>query len=191
MHTWALDRAAHELGKRRRKVVEAGLLAAAAGAAAAAGFAFSVGAPVEIALAAGAGLEAILALASLVGRREQVARLALEPAAYALPEVSRYGMRLSRPHERARLAAWLCEVVADAQLPETLYLADRVAPVTHELEALARELVSPALTVQPASAVSCRRLLTRMVESPLYNPNLPAEELLGELRRIRGGIGAT
>jgi len=186
MHARAVERANEELRRRKRAIADAAALAAAAG----------IGAIVlspssstlAVAVAAGAGVEAALALIRLVSRRDLVARLALEPAAYALPEVRRYGLPLTRERERARLAAWLSEVLRDAHLPGTLYLADRVGPAAREIEALARELVSPALSVQPASAVSCRRLLTRTVESPLYNPNLPFDELLLELRRIRRGI---
>jgi hypothetical protein len=42
--------------------------------------------------------------------------------------------------------------------------------------------------VQPATAVACRRLVTHPVQSPLYNPNLPEEDLAALLLRIRSGI---
>jgi NAD(P)-dependent dehydrogenase (short-subunit alcohol dehydrogenase family) len=58
-----------------------------------------------------------------------------------------------------------------------------------KLEALAGELVSPARSVEPASAVACRRLLTHLAESPLYNPGVPVGELHAALHRIRAGIG--
>lgn len=89
---------------------------------------------------------------------------------------------------RRELVARLAEVVADSYTPHSLYLGDRVALVAHELEALARELASPARSVAPASAVACRRLLTHMTESPLYNPRLPVDDLHVALRRIRAGI---
>jgi hypothetical protein len=53
---------------------------------------------------------------------------------------------------------------------------------------LAHELAAPAARVEPATAVACRRLVTRPVESPLYNPNLPEEDLRALLLRIRAGI---
>jgi hypothetical protein len=142
-------------------------------------------------LAAGTVLEAALSALALYGHRERVARLALEPSAYVLPEVARYGRPLAEPGHRARLAAWISEILADAHLPGNLYLADRVRRFAHELETLARDLVQPDTLMQPASAVACKRLLTHPVESPLYNPRLPADELSLALRRIRAGISAT
>ena len=64
----------------------------------------------------------------------------------------------------------------------------RAAIYGQQLETPARELASPAARVEPAMAVACRRLLTRPVESPLYNPNLPEEDLRALLLRIRAGI---
>jgi hypothetical protein len=62
-----------------------------------------------------------------------------------------------------------------------------VALVAQELETLARDLASPR-SIAPASAVACRRLLTHMTESPLYNPRIPLDDLHLTLRRIRAGI---
>jgi hypothetical protein len=151
-----------------------------------------IAAPVSLALSAalcaGAVLEGLLAAQAAFGRREVVSRLALQPAAYALPEVAAYGRHAAEPTQRARLAAWLSEVAADAHGAHSLYLVDRVALVAHELQALARELGSPRRSVQPVSAVACRRLLTNMIDSPLYNPGLPVDELYAALHRIRAGI---
>jgi hypothetical protein len=181
-----LDHAGAQLRRRRRHAAEAGGLAAVTGLAAVLAAAF---APVlAVPLAAGAVLEAALAAAALCTYRERVARLALEPAAYLLPEVERYGRRLAEPSQRARLSTWISEILVDVHVPGNLYLADRVIRFAHELEALARDLVQPGTRIQPASAVACRRLLTHPVESPLYNPRLPADELSLTLRRIRAGI---
>lgn len=182
----ALEEAGDRLRHRRHRALEAGLLTAATGALA--GLAALVSVPLAGALAVGAALEGAIALAAVAGRREQIARLALDPAAYVLPEVNRYGTRVARPSGRARLAAWLAEIAAGASPPGSLHLRDRAALVAQELDALARELASPALSVQPATVVACRRLLTRPVDSPLYNPRLPADELRLALRRIRAGI---
>lgn len=186
MHERALEQAAHDLVRRRRRAVQAGVLCGAAALAALAAVWFSI--PLAAALGVGAFLEALLAAWAVDARRQLIARLALQPAAYALPEVAAYGARAAQPPQRARLAAWLADVVAEAGTPFSLCLGDRVALVAHELEALARELVSPARSVQPASAVACRRLLTHMTESPLYNPGVPVSDLYAALHRIRAGI---
>jgi hypothetical protein len=186
VHERALEEAAYELDRRRRRCFQAGTLAG--GSALAAGVAAMDSLPLAAALGAGAFLEALMAAVAASRRRELVARLALEPAAYALPAVAAYGARVAHASQRVRLAAWLVEVIADACMPHSLYLGDRVALVAQELEVLARELVSPTRSVEPTSAVACRRLLTHAVESPLYNPALPLEELRSTLRRIRAGI---
>lgn len=186
MYERALELAADELRERRRRVVQTALLGTAA--AAGAGVALPFSAPLAIALGTGALLEIFSALAAAYGRRQLVERLALHPAAYVLPEVAAYGAAAVRPSQRARLASWLVELVADAGAPQSLYLGERVRLVADELEALARELASPARSIEPSSAVACQRLLTHMAESPLYNPVVPVEDLHVSLRRIRAGI---
>ena len=141
-----------------------------------------------LALVAGGVFECAVALEAVHARRQLIARLALQPAAYELPEVAAYGTRAAEPSQRARLAAWIFEIIAEARSPHSLYLGDRVDLVAQDLRALAHELVSPVRSVAPESAVACRRLLTRMTESPLYNPGLPLEDLHLALHSIRAGI---
>jgi hypothetical protein len=184
----ALEHAAADLRRRRRRAGEAALLAAATGVGAA--LASLLAEPLALPLLVGAVLEALLAVRALHSNRERVARLALDPAAYVLPEVQRYGHRLSALGQRARLSAWILEILAEAHLPGNLFLGERVLRFARELEELARDLVRPDACVQPASAVACTRLLTHTVESPLYNPRLPADDLRVAVRRIRSGISA-
>lgn len=185
MDVRTIEGAAEELQRRRRRALESSALAALT--AALAGVALLVSTQLAVALAAGAVVEAAIALAVLDRRRELIARLALNPAAYVLREVHRYGTRVAAPARRTRLAAWLVEIASEATVPGSIYLRDRVALVANELEALAHELRS-ALHVQPATVVACERLLTRPAESPLYNPCLPADDLKLALRRIRAGL---
>jgi len=141
-----------------------------------------------VTLGAGAVLELSLAAVRWLRCRERVERLALEPAAYAIPQVARFGARASALRERRRLARCLDAMVHDRGHPLELHLVIRASSYSQHLEALARELASPAMRIEPAMAVACRRLITRPVESPLYNPNLPEEDLRAVLMRIRGGI---
>ena len=140
-----------------------------------------------IAMGAGALLELSVALALWLRRRERVERLALEPAAYAIPAVARFGDRLCGLSERRRLAASIRSLVGERQ-PLDVHLVVRAGRFAAQLEALARELAAPAAHIEPATVVACRRLLTRPVESPLYNPNLTDEDLQALLLRLRGGI---
>jgi hypothetical protein len=186
VHERALEQAAHDLDQRRGRALQTTVLAGGAFAFACAAIWLSM--PVAVAFATGALLEALVAAEAAHGRRQLVARLALQPAAYALPEVAAYGAEAAQPRQRARLAAWLSEVVADADARYSPCLCDRVKLVSRELEALARELISPMRSIEPASAVACRRLLTHMTESPLYNADLSVDDLRVALRRIRAGI---
>jgi hypothetical protein len=141
-----------------------------------------------LALLLGAAVAAALANANRLIRHDAIARLALDPSAYDLAEVRRHGSRLIRPAERQRLAEWLHEIVREAHIPGNWYLADRVSLHATQLESLAREIVAPRVNVGPVAMALCRRLLSHAVESPLYNPEVPAEELIATIQRIRRGI---
>jgi hypothetical protein len=141
-----------------------------------------------ITLGVGASLQLSAAVLLWLSRRERIERLALDPSAYAIPDVARFGARVCALRERRRLAAFIDAVVHSRGSPLELHLVARAAVYGQQLDTLARELASPAARVEPAVAVACRRLLTRPVESPLYNPNLPEEDLRALLLRIRAGI---
>jgi hypothetical protein len=184
--TRELERTLHNLRLRRRRAVEALALALLAAAAAGALVPFSLRLGIPIAI--GAAVEGAIAFAVHADRAEYIAQLALDPGAYTISEVERYGRRLAAMRERERLAAWIHELLASVHLPGNYYLADRVAHFTQDLDMLARELASSAVRVQPSSAVMCQRLLTHAVESPLYNPRVPRDELRAAIQRIRRGI---
>ena len=144
-----------------------------------------------VALAVGGAVQLAAAVVLWLSRRERIERLALEPSAYVIPAVARFGARVCALRERRRLAAFLQAVLHERGHPLELHLVARAGRCAQLLEALARELASPAARVEPAMAVACRRLLTRPVESPLYNPNLPEEDLRALLLRIRAGISSS
>jgi hypothetical protein len=161
-------------------------LVLAGGAAALAPAVAPLSSRLSVALVAGA-LAQLLACAVQRARIDGlVSRLALDPAAYAIPAVREYGARLAR--ERASLGAWLVEVLDEAGRPDSMYLADRVAHYAEEIHAAAEELMAPGSSVQPVCLATCRRLLTMATDSPLYNENVPAVDLGSALYRIRAGI---
>ena len=180
----AVERAARTLAHRRRRM-RSGLVLAG-GAAALAPAVAPLSSRLSVALLAGA-LAQLLACAVQRARIDGlVSRLALDPAAYAIPAVREYGARLAR--ERASLGAWLVEVLDEAGRPDSMYLADRVAHYAEEIHAAAEELMAPGSSVQPVCLATCRRLLTMATDSPLYNENVPAVDLGSALYRIRAGI---
>ncbi|MFN8162551.1 MAG: hypothetical protein U0R26_01730 [Solirubrobacterales bacterium] len=143
-----------------------------------------------LAIALGLGAACLLAAALAVGgqRRELIGRLAVRGDAYVIPEVARYGRRAAAPAQLARLSDWLREAVDSCGDHYTWYVEERVLAYAEEIVTLASELRAPDVSVTPVSAVECKRLLTRMVESPLYNYRLPPENLRASLYRIRAGI---
>ena len=141
-----------------------------------------------VAVVIGAAVQVVLAIAAFVSRRDRLEELALDPIAYVIPDVRAFGAWLARPRQRRLLAQGLTSLVKDAMRPGNLFLSDRVLRYAREFEAIARDLLSPAVRVQPPAVATCRWLLTHAAESPLYNPRLPAEDLGSMLYRIRAGI---
>jgi hypothetical protein len=143
-----------------------------------------------LAIAVGVGVAAMLALAmtDTVRRRELLALLALNPSAYIVADVKRYGERLTVPRGRMRLAKALERVLSEAGSPYSYCISGRVNKFRAELEALAASLRMPGVRVDPTSVAHCWRLLTRAAESPLYNRRLPADELGFQVQRIQAGI---
>jgi hypothetical protein len=183
-----VERAAADLDRSMQRVRR--WLVAGAVVAALAGVAVSFSRGFAIALAVGSVLQVSVAVVLWLYRRERIERLALDPAAYAIPAVAQCGARACALRERRRLASVIYGVVHERGNPLELHLVIRTSHCASQLETLARELASPAARVEPPLAVACRRLITRPVESPLYNPNLPEEDLRALLLRIRTGISS-
>jgi hypothetical protein len=72
-----------------------------------------------IALGVGAALQLSAAVLLWLSRRERIERLALDPSAYAIPEVARFGARVCALRERRRLAAFIDAVVHDRGSPSS------------------------------------------------------------------------
>jgi hypothetical protein len=194
MNARALDDAREGLHRRRRRMIESGVLTVLmAGLAVAAWPLFR---DFGVALGAGAVMQLALASGAFFARRFQIQRLALDPAAYVLPEVTAFGSRLVQPRTRAQLAASIRSLVSESletrgrslSASAGLYLRDRVWRYSRELDGIARDLLSPAVKVQPVSVARCRWLLTQAAESPLYNSRIPQEDLGSALRQIRSGM---
>ncbi len=139
-------------------------------------------------LAAGAAAGVLVAVVSELSRQNRIARLALDPLAHALPEVAQFANHLTSRRERERLASWLMEILAESEVPGNWYLAHRVRRYAEDLRALSRDLADPRAEVRPASMAACHLLLTQAIDSPLYNPAVPADLLPSMIARIRLGI---
>jgi hypothetical protein len=187
MNARQVEAAGRDLARSRARIREALGFAAACMVIAlvAAPFALGVGA----AFAAGAVTGALLATFGKLSRQGQIAKLALDPLAHELPEVSGYAMRLTSRPERERLAAWIVEILGEAaSIPGNRYLTTRVIRYADELAALGRDLSDPRAEIRPSSAAAAHLLLTHAVDSPLYNPAVPADSLPAIIASIRLGI---
>ncbi len=179
-----LEDAASEIRARRSKAIECAAVSLAAGAALPLALALSA----ALAFAVGVGAVALGVRAAFVfgGRRLLLERLALESEALEIPEVRAYGNRLTSPDARARLARSMRSMVKEAFRPASrlhcLYLVDRVAAHARDLEAIARDLCSPGVRIDPVAAARCHWLLTHAAENPLYDRRIPEEDLGSILR---------
>ncbi len=181
-----VERAAARLAEKRQRAEHEIVVAVAAAALSLACTTFSV--RLAVGCAAGAIVGGLIAGVTSTNRRTLLESLALEPSAYAIPEVANLGSRVTAIDQREQLASWIRSLIRGNEQPLELHLRDRTRAHAPELEAVAREISVPAADVHPASAMACRWLLTRPVQSPLYNPNLPEEDLTAILLRIRAGI---
>lgn len=141
------------------------------------------------AVAASMIFAAILAIGTHITCRRRLATMALSPGLLPLADVAAEGRRLQSTRTRRTLAAGLRRT-ADAQQPCRFdpcpVLVDRVAPIRDELLELADDL-EETQTPDPACITLIRELLTNG-SSPLYNPNLPADDLYTNVARARAGI---
>jgi hypothetical protein len=185
MNARELESAAAGVQRRRRRAIHSLIAAALLGVAAGVFAASSL--TVAAVLGLGAAAQATVATGAVLRRRELISRLALDPSAYAIPEVARFGSKIAAPARRKQLAASIHSLVHDKDAMQ-LHLPGRARRFADQLDELARELAAPSSRVPAPIAVECRHLVTRPVQSPLYNPNLPEEDLTALLLRIRSGI---
>ena len=113
-----------------------------------------------------------------------VANTSGERAAYVLPDVLAHAAR-EATIERRRLYA---ESIR-AMLAEPDWASDgRARTVAEGLEALADDLEDEGLSLEPACAVACMRLVTDPSSSPLFRFDLSPEDLRSRVRQIRSGF---
>jgi hypothetical protein len=187
MNAREVEAIASDLARSRRRIRDSAAIAGACLLVALATTPFTLS--IASAFAAGALAGALVAAFGRLSRHGQIARLALDPLAHELPEVSRFAERLTTHHERERLAAWIVEILGEAaSIPGNRYLAARVIRYADELAALGDDLSDRGAEIRPSSAAAAHLLLTQAVDSPLYNPAVPADTLPAIIASIRLGI---
>ena len=172
-----IDGAAAELHELRVQTVERLVLAAVAFALALA--ATQLRPALAVPLLLGAMAMTFLGVRAFVRRWFLLEDLAVEPEAYELADVRRFGVRAASP-ERQRVLAHSLR----AAMEESTSLVDaRVAAVRPELEEIVDALENDPSTLRPQAAVALERGLH---ECPLLlrDASLPVTELRCRLRRL-------
>jgi hypothetical protein len=133
--------------------------------------------------------EGLVAICAFYWRLDLLQTVAADPSMQMNPDVRIYCRRLAQQSTRQRLARSIDSILRDAATPGSFVLRERTALVEDQLRAVACQLASPDVPVETRSVIMCIRLLTRGVESPLFNARVPVEELYSVLYRIRHGMG--
>jgi hypothetical protein len=135
---------------------------------------------------------AIIALSCHLARERQLSTLALFPDFARLPDLAAKRERLQSTRNRQALADGLRRTAAPNQPPRRFdccpVLPDRVAAVRHELLEIA-DALEQTIDPDPTSVALIHELLANGC-SPLYNANVPPEDLHATLSRARAGIAA-
>jgi hypothetical protein len=111
-------------------------------------------------------------------------RLAGEPDAYVISEVQARASREATMDRRQSFAAF----IRASLTPPVQILEASAIHAIEELEALASELEDDELALDPACAVACMRLLSDLVDGPLLDSDLSAEDIRSRVRQIRSGF---
>jgi hypothetical protein len=127
----------------------------------------------------------VLGARAMWRRWDLLDRLAGERDAHVIAEVRAFASREATMDRRHSFAVLIRATLREA----TLAMDARVLAVADELDALASELEDGDLALDPASAVTCMRLLSDVPRSPLLNHALPIEDLRSRVRQIRSGFG--
>jgi len=163
---------------------ERGELGVAAAALAAAIVATELAPSLAVPLFVGGVVVGAMGARAIWRRWDLLERLAGERDAHAIAEVRAFASREATMDRRHSFAALLRGRLGDSAATGDT----RVLAAADELQALARELDDDELSLDPASAVACMRLLSDVSRSPLLNRTLPTEDLRSRVRQIRCGF---
>lgn len=117
-------------------------------------------------------------------RWELIDRLVLDRDAYRIPAVRCRAEQAATMRSRRALASSIGVLLVRPEL----VAAGRVDAVAEELRMLAAYLDDEDLSLDPASAVVCERLLGDLAESPLRNPAKPVEDARARIAQVLTGF---
>jgi hypothetical protein len=126
----------------------------------------------------------VIGIRAVWRRWDLLDHLSGERDAHVISEVRDFASREATMERRQSFAALLRSTLREARR-----VADaRVLAAAGDLDALVTELEDGELTLEPASAVACMRLLSDVTRSPLLNRATPPEDLRSRVRQIRSGF---
>lgn len=131
--------------------------------------------PLAVPLLMGGVAGLVLSGRAFFRRLDLVDELLLDPGAYEIPEIRR------RAEKTASMAG-------RRDLARTARGRATTAPLDAPLLELADDLENEELSFDPLCAAQCRQLFTDYDRSPLLNSELPPEDTLSWIRRIRLGF---
>jgi hypothetical protein len=173
------------LARRAREMLLAGAIVAAVGVAAAA-----VGrGQVAASLLFGAAVGVSLAGLARGDREKLLTRVVAQGDAHRHVEATRFAATLlARRHRFAEALERAAAVGRPGVHDLTHTRPDRAMAVREQLLGLAAAFRDERALIAPASAALCRRMLCEAAVSPLYNPQLPEEDLSRVLQLIASGV---
>jgi hypothetical protein len=184
---WAKARL-DELTRRSRELIFGSIGLAAAGLIAA----IAVHTQLTFSLAFGAAVGLAFSYLARAERSSLLMRVVAQGDASLVEGADAYARKLASSPMRLRLARGLERAAASGRpgLHEYTWVRpERAFDVCEELLRLAAGFRDLAVSVTPASAALCRRLLCEAAASPLYNPKIPEAELVRVLGLIAAGFG--
>jgi hypothetical protein len=126
----------------------------------------------------------MLGVRAMWRRWDLLERLAGDRDAHVISDVRAFASREATMERRHSFAALVRGTLREASRANDA----RLLAVADDLEALASELEDDDLTLEPASAVACTRLLSDFPGSPLLDQTLPTEDLRSRVWQIRSSF---
>ena len=142
-----------------------------------------------LSVAAGACVAGVLYLRAAGSRQELIALLVGQRSAYVIPEIARAGERFATPRSRQALSTALLRLVRAAEghdLAESVWLQPtRITSHAEELRLVASLVGQEGVPVHPSTLALLHQLLYYPARSPLFNAEVPEQELTILLRRVQ------
>jgi hypothetical protein len=142
-----------------------------------------------LSVAAGGVVAGVLYLRTEGSRQELIALLVGQRSAYVIPEIAAAGERYATLPARQALSTALLRLVRAAEgndLVESVWLQPRrITAHAEQLRQVASLVGQEGVAVHPSTLALLHQLLYHPARSPLFNADVPEQELTILLRRVQ------